>query len=58
MKIVNGNHAQFEHEKRAFRPLVVHSTQLKDGVYTPQGGTEKSALLLRVLICCGELQLW
>jgi hypothetical protein len=23
------------------------------GVYTPQGGTEKSALFLRVLICCG-----
>jgi hypothetical protein len=35
----------------------MHSSQLGVIVYPPQGGTEKSNLLLRVLTCRGELQL-
>ena len=39
------------------RPHRVHSSQLGVIVYPPQGGTEKSNLLLKVLTCRKELQL-
>ena len=43
-------------KQRMLMHLKVHLLKPGVGVYTPEEGTEKSALWLKELICSGELQ--